>query len=246
MSFFSPHQQIILLTIAHTAYQRFDDEVAKLGLRGITVVVASGDDGVANFQARDDPSKCGTLRFDSLYIHIQYSLDVGAGHSTSFHILWLIAHYISPLCGLGFHPSFPASAPHVVAVGATMGPESGSSEIACTSANGGLITTGYGSFHYVMPCAKHLLFVSGCVCALRACSGGFSTGFSQPSYQSDAVSAYMSSGVRLPPSSMYKSHGRGYPDVGCVWRCCRCLSVCVVCFHLLIACVVYVCLCLCE
>lgn len=37
---------------------RFNTEVCKLGLRGLTVVVASGDDGVANFIARNDPSQC--------------------------------------------------------------------------------------------------------------------------------------------------------------------------------------------
>jgi len=39
--------------------KRFASEVCKLGLRGITVVVASGDDGVANFDARSDPTQCG-------------------------------------------------------------------------------------------------------------------------------------------------------------------------------------------
>jgi len=38
---------------------RFNTEMQKLGVRGITVMVASGDDGVANYIARSDPSKCG-------------------------------------------------------------------------------------------------------------------------------------------------------------------------------------------
>lgn len=38
--------------------ERFNVEACKLGLRGITLVVASGDDGVANFWARDDPAIC--------------------------------------------------------------------------------------------------------------------------------------------------------------------------------------------
>lgn len=38
---------------------RFNTEICKLGLRGITVFVASGDDGVANFEARGNPSACG-------------------------------------------------------------------------------------------------------------------------------------------------------------------------------------------
>jgi len=37
----------------------FDTELIKLGLMGITVVVATGDDGVANFQARSSKSSCG-------------------------------------------------------------------------------------------------------------------------------------------------------------------------------------------
>lgn len=38
---------------------RFDAEIVKLGLRGVTVVVSSGDDGVANFAARGDQTMCG-------------------------------------------------------------------------------------------------------------------------------------------------------------------------------------------
>jgi tripeptidyl-peptidase I len=39
--------------------KRFNTEICKMGLRGLTVMVASGDDGVANFIARGDKSKCG-------------------------------------------------------------------------------------------------------------------------------------------------------------------------------------------
>jgi len=123
--------------------QRFCEEVAKLGARGVTVVVASGDDGVANFIAREDKAQCG------------------------------------------FHPSFPATCPFVTAVGATMGPDSGQSETACTSDNDGLITTG----------------------------GGFSIVFPRPSYQNAAVSTYLRTASNLPPLELFASNGRGYPDV---------------------------------
>jgi tripeptidyl-peptidase-1 len=122
---------------------RFSSEVAKLGARGITVMVATGDDGVANYPARSDKSKCG------------------------------------------FYPSYPASSPYVTAVGATQGPESGQPEIMCASNTGGVITSG----------------------------GGFSTVFSQPSYQSKQVSNYLSNGPNLPPTSLFASTGRAYPDV---------------------------------
>jgi tripeptidyl-peptidase-1 len=39
--------------------ERFNTEICQLGLRGLTVVVASGDDGVANFEARNNASACG-------------------------------------------------------------------------------------------------------------------------------------------------------------------------------------------
>jgi tripeptidyl-peptidase-1 len=123
--------------------KRFNTEACKLGLRGLTIFVASGDDGVANFEARSNPSACG------------------------------------------FTPSFPATSPYITAVGATQGPESGAPEVACSSATGGLITTG----------------------------GGFSDYFSQPSWQSAAVKHYLSTAPNLPPSGQFNAQGRGYPDV---------------------------------
>lgn len=39
--------------------ERLDVEVCKVGLRGITLTVSSGDDGVANFLARGNPGQCG-------------------------------------------------------------------------------------------------------------------------------------------------------------------------------------------
>uniref|UniRef100_A0A7S1CNE9 subtilisin n=1 Tax=Bicosoecida sp. CB-2014 TaxID=1486930 RepID=A0A7S1CNE9_9STRA len=121
----------------------FDDEIAKLGARGITVFVASGDDGVAGAAARGNPGACG------------------------------------------FNPSYPATAPHVTAVGATQGPEAGTTEVACSSNTGGGITTG----------------------------GGFSAIYPQPSWQSSQVAGYLANAPNLPPKSMFASTGRGYPDV---------------------------------
>jgi len=39
--------------------KQFDQEAAKLGAQGITIVVSSGDDGVANFEARSNKGACG-------------------------------------------------------------------------------------------------------------------------------------------------------------------------------------------
>merc|ERR1711904_612512 len=43
--------------------------------------------------------------------------------------------------------------------------------------------------------------------------GGFSTYTPMPSYQKDAVTAYLKSGVTLPPSTYFNGTNRGYPDV---------------------------------
>jgi tripeptidyl-peptidase-1 len=122
---------------------RFNTEVCKVGLRGLTVVVSSGDDGVANFLARNNQSACG------------------------------------------FSPSFPATSPYVLAVGATQGPESNQPEIACGSNSGGIVTTG----------------------------GGFSIYFPRPSWQALQVADYLKSAPQLPPLNLFSSNGRGYPDV---------------------------------
>jgi tripeptidyl-peptidase-1 len=104
-----------------TSMNAFNNDLQKLAASGITVAVSSGDDGVAGYIARTDPTQCG------------------------------------------YNPEYPASCPYVLAVGATQGPETGSTEIVCSSSTGGLITSG----------------------------GGFSTVFNQPSYQSSAVSAFL-------------------------------------------------------
>jgi tripeptidyl-peptidase-1 len=44
---------------AKTIFDRFNKDVMKQGARGLSILVSSGDDGVANFVARADPSKCG-------------------------------------------------------------------------------------------------------------------------------------------------------------------------------------------
>lgn len=42
-----------------TDMTRFNTEACKLGLKGVTITVSSGDDGVANYEARSDSSQCG-------------------------------------------------------------------------------------------------------------------------------------------------------------------------------------------
>ncbi|KAA0149154.1 hypothetical protein FNF27_05923 [Cafeteria roenbergensis] len=99
-------------------------------------------------------------------------------------------------------PSFPASSPNVLAVGATQFDAStittggsspfcqansckmGGTEIVCSTKTGAAITSG----------------------------GGFSNVASTPSYQSSQVAAYIS-GPGVPAAGDFNSTGRGYPDV---------------------------------
>jgi len=133
---------------SYSEQTRFSEEAAKLGARGITIVVASGDDGVAGFQIRQGKEYCG------------------------------------------FDPVYPGNVPYVLSVGATMGPETGQKEIACSAQKGSLITTG----------------------------GGFSGVFERPDYQNSVVEKYLknekvTSNKLFPSSKMFYSSGRAYPDI---------------------------------
>jgi len=86
-----------------------------------------------------------------------------------------------------FDSVFPASSPYVVAVGATQftGNSPNFGEIACSILNGSAINSG----------------------------GGFSQFTTMPSYQVNAVKAYLDSGVALPPEGSYNASNRAYPDI---------------------------------
>jgi tripeptidyl-peptidase-1 len=92
--------------------------------------------------------------------------------------------------GLGYcsyAPVWPASSLYVLSVGATQGPESGSSEVACSSDTSGIITSG----------------------------GGFSNLYDRPEYQNTAVQSYLSKveGTTNQPVTGYNQSGRAYPDL---------------------------------
>jgi tripeptidyl-peptidase-1 len=82
----------------------------------------------------------------------------------------------------GYAPDWPASSPYVTSVGATQGPEFGTPEIACSSKTQGTISSG----------------------------GGFSNYYARPSWQTAAVTGYLSTNS---PVAGYATTGRGYPDV---------------------------------
>eukprot|EP01039_Chlorochromonas_danica_P007525 gene7525-8323_t len=121
----------------------FNTEAQKLGIMGTSIIVSSGDDGVAGNIAEDDASNCD------------------------------------------YRAAFPSVSPYVTSVGATVGPESGKSEVTCQ-----------------VPLST---ITSG---------GGFSAQPSvnaRPEWQTAAVTNYFNT-VSPKPQNGYGS-GRGYPDI---------------------------------
>jgi tripeptidyl-peptidase-1 len=145
----------------------FNIEAMKLAALGVTVSVSTGDDGVASSDYYSGQCMC--------------NYQSGSKYSD-----WSGSNTWS---GTGYFPSFPATSPYVVAVGATMGPENDDPEIACQSQLGGVITSG----------------------------GGFSTYYAQPSWQTNAVNTYFGTlPSSESPASGYNVMGRGYPDISLI------------------------------
>jgi tripeptidyl-peptidase-1 len=89
-----------------------------------------------------------------------------------------------------YTPLFPASSPYVLTVGATQGPEVGSSEVTAQRSSDG----------------TSVPFTTG---------GGFSLRNPRPAWQNNAVSSYITTvrGTTNQPSIGYSTSGRGYPDI---------------------------------
>jgi tripeptidyl-peptidase-1 len=140
---------------------RVNIEFQKIGLRGVSILSASGDSGA---NGRTDP------------------------YCSEDHL----------------NPPYPGASPFITAVGATQ------------------ITDASGQSSLPNPppgCAGQNCASGGdetCVSfdqASFASGGGFSVVAAQPSYQTAAVTAYLNSGVALPPASYFNAAGRGFPDV---------------------------------
>lgn len=144
----------------------FNIEAMLLASMGVTIVVSSGDDGAPNYLTSTGTCLCEN--------------DSGS------HLLSWRNSLSAPFSGQGYFPSFPATSPYVTAVGATMGPETGDTEIAAQSQLGGVITSG----------------------------GGFSVFFATPSWQSSTVKEYLRE--HAPSKTGYNANGRGYPDVSLI------------------------------
>jgi tripeptidyl-peptidase-1 len=142
---------------------RVNTEFQKIGLRGTSLLAASGDSGA---NGRTDGECTGTV----------------------------------------LHSSFPGSSPYITAVGATQLQDPvydlPTTPEACTALGSSYKCASGGTEVAVSTTVAG--FTSG---------GGFSTYTPMPSYQKDAVEAYLSGGTALPPSTMYNGSNRGFPDI---------------------------------
>lgn len=138
---------------------RVNTEFQKIGVRGISLLCASGDSGA---NGRTDPGCSDKV----------------------------------------LHPDYPAASPYITAVGAT---QLNSEEFKLTNPPPICKTYQCASSGTETAVSYQISsFTSG---------GGFSNYAAQPSYQTSVVSAYLASGVVLPPASYFNASGRGYPDV---------------------------------
>eukprot|EP01038_Epipyxis_sp_PR26KG_P007727 gene7727-10501_t len=148
-----------------------------------------------------DPPKVISISYGSVETHVsnseKYLFSIEAQKLSLQGVTILASSGDQGVLGNGIQSSsacsyltlFPASSPYVTAIGATSGPESSSTEVACEGSSNS-ITTG----------------------------GGFSSYYATPSWQSDAVDGYFSSisidGISV--TSGYDTNGRGYPDISLV------------------------------
>jgi tripeptidyl-peptidase-1 len=151
-----------------------------------------------HLQTLADPPKVLSISYSS------YETDLGANYVSAFNIVamqlgvlgvtFLASSGDDGVAGFkartdaskcGYGPQFPASSPYVTAVGATLGPETGSTEIGCSVDAGGEVTSG----------------------------GGFSVFSRFQSWQTTAISQYFLGVVQTPfsPVRGYSTNGRGYP-----------------------------------
>lgn len=118
----------------------FNIEAQKLGLMGVTIIVSSGDNGVAGYGCRFGcnsqlPASSTNCVCDAT---TSSSSSIWTGSNT-----WT---------GIGYSPKFPGSSPYITVVGGTAGPEIGDAEVTSQSDHNNVITSGGGfSGYYAQP-----------------------------------------------------------------------------------------------
>jgi len=113
-----------------------------------------------------------------------------------------------PECTLPYlKPDYPAACPYITSVGATQ-----LNNAQTSLPNPPPVCSGQG---YDCASGGQEVAVSYDV-ANFASGGGFSNYAPMPSWQKTAVTAYLNSGVQLPPASYFNATNRAYPDIAAI------------------------------
>jgi tripeptidyl-peptidase-1 len=158
-----------------------DNLFMAMGLRGLSVLFSSGDDGIGNSIMREDPELACRQAWPSWPASSPYVTTIGATVLTDRYLPACNANYAYSY-HTGKTPHYP-SMPEMTQIHVEC---TGTAETVCTSALGGVITSG----------------------------GGFSNVYSQPVWQKNAVDNYLTMSNKIPTSPDYfNTTGRGYPDI---------------------------------
>jgi tripeptidyl-peptidase I len=114
--------------------ERCDQEFMKMGLRGLTVVFSSGDDGIGNNIVRDDPDYACSQAFPAWPASSPYVTTVGATQLSDQYL---------PVCSENYahSSSFPKNLPSSLQLPFQC---TAAKETTCSSTIGGVITSGGG------------------------------------------------------------------------------------------------------
>ncbi len=112
---------------------RCDQEFQQMGLRGLSVLFSSGDDGIGSALIREDPDLACSQSWPEWPASSPYVTAVGATQLTDKYL---------PVCGMNYAP--PAAIPQMPQIQQLVAECSGVGETVCTSVMGGVITSGGG------------------------------------------------------------------------------------------------------
>lgn len=111
---------------------RCEVEFMMLGMRGVSILVSSGDDGIASSSVRDDPAGSCTQAWPEWPASSPYVTTVGATQLTNAYI---------PICNRAYSSAISSTAPMENNL---LFQCSGTGETVCSSSTGGVITSGGG------------------------------------------------------------------------------------------------------
>ena len=113
---------------------RCDEEFMLLGLRGVSILVSSGDDGLGNYYIRDDVELACSQAWPAWPASSPYITSIGATQLTDKYL---------PVCGQPYSTGLAADS-GIPPTAENLFQCTGTRETVCSAASGGVITSGGG------------------------------------------------------------------------------------------------------